>query len=268
MKETSIYRRAGALVVGVAIVSATLPVTTVRAFEFNQSGIGICLPLSTAPYFANVVDSVPGQELVVMNLDETIKLDGDIDGFSEIQAELRVKVVDRSGSVLWTSPVLPIRSPDTATALGDQYFFSTVPDTSSANLVFGGIPCYGSAFGVEAGGSKYMAVSAGFMTQTGIDLETGVDETKINVWILDRDTGAIVAQHNIRPRNDKYLIALSLDGIGLIDGDADDELALSWAIPTGDGRFTILTETYNILTGIMEDRFNAFMRNTRTVELP
>ena len=226
-----------------------------------------CYGFGAEPYFADVVASTPGNELVVMNVDETIKADTDMDGLSEVLAEVVVKVVDRAGTVLWTSSTLAIKSSDAANVLFDQYILNALAsDTFAATLFVGGLPCYGSAFAVDASGQQYLAVIAGFMTQSGNDIATGVDESKLNVWILDRDTGAVVYTHTIRPRADKYLMAISLTGVGPVDGDADDELVVSWAIPTDVGKYTILTETYNILTGAMEDRFQAFMRNTRTVE--
>ena len=269
MKINSTPARAGLFVSIPALLLLALSPLTAVAFEFPPPGSGLCLSFGTTPYFANVIDAVPGTELIVTDIDETIRADSDSDGFSVVRLQMNVQVLDRSGTVQWRSEKLIISSPDLATVFPGGYFFPGLfSNTFATTLYLGGFTCYDTVFAVEASGQKYIAVIGGFLTHSGgPDEASAVDESTLNVWILNRDTGAIVFRHKIRPRAKRFLSGVFLSGIGEVDGDTDDELVVAWAIPRPvAGVYKIVYETYNITNGTLEEKFNAFARNTRTFE--
>lgn len=267
MKKNSKSKRFASVVIAAALTTASLVSEPAHAYEPPTPGVGACFGVGASPYFADVIPAIAGNELVVMTVVETVEADADTDGFRQVFGTARVKVVDRLGNVVWTSPPLRLRGPDTATVAADTYFMSGFgSETFAASLFIGGPTCYGSAFAIEAGGQDYLAVMIGFMSQTGADPDTGEDESKINIWILDPASGAIVFVHALRPRLNRYLMGISLTGAGLVDGDANDELVVAYARPTGNGNHTINVDTLNILTGALEDRFVTTMRNTRIFE--
>lgn len=258
----------------VSILSVLLLVLTPAkavAFEPPPFGVGLCFGLGgTEPYFADVLDGVSGTEVIVTNINETVFADTDEDGFRSVRSTVIVRLRDRTGALRWSSPQLKLFSPDLATVLDgggffpDSYFLpGFVSDSFAANLFFGGVTCYNTAYAVEAAGQKYLAVVIGFFTQTGDDEATGVDESRANVWILNRNTGAVVHEHTVRKRGGRFLAGITLSGIGKVDGDADDELVVVWAQPFGNGSYKLYYETYNILTGALEENFTFFTSNVR-----
>jgi hypothetical protein len=141
-----------------------------------------------------------------------------------------------------------------------------VSNTFAASLFLGGFTCYGTAYAVEASGNKYIAVVIGFFTQTGADEASGVDQSKADVWILNRQTGAIEFRHQLRRRSGRFLASVTIGGIGDVDSDADDELVAAWVQPFGDGEYKIFYETYNITNGSLEDSFSFFTSNKRVFD--
>ncbi len=269
MKRKSTPARAGLFATIPGLLLLVLSSPTAIAFEFPAPGAGLCFSFGAGPYFADVLGGVPGTELIVTNISEVVFADNDLDGFSAVKTTVTVSVFDRSGTVQWKSPQLKLTSPDLATVISgggfvpDTYYFpGLVSNTFATVLYFGGFTCYQTAFAVEAGGKKYVAVVAGFLIQTGADEASGVDKSKLNVWILDGDTGAIVHLHKIRPVANKFLSAVFLSGITGVDGDSDDELIVARA-NRGDGKYKLLYKTYNILNGALEDKFTVTNKNTR-----
>jgi len=269
MKRKSTPARAGLFATIPGILLLVLSPLTAVAFEFPTPGTGLCFSFGAGPYFADVIGEVPGTELIVTNIGEVIFADTDSDGFSAVKTTATVRVFDRSGTVQWKSPDLKLTSPDLATVISgggivpDSYFFpGLASNTFATTFYLGGFTCYNTVFAVEAGGKKYVAVVAGFLIQTGVDEASGADKSKLNVLILDGDTGAIVHVHKIRPVKNKFLSAIFLSGIGGVDGDSDDELIVARA-NRGDGKYRLQYKTYNILNGAAEDQFTVFNKNTR-----
>lgn len=243
------------------------------AYEPPPDGTNLCLSLGTAPFFADVTNAAAGTEIVVTNIRETVLADADADDLSVVRSEVNVQLLDRTGSQIWRSDPLIVFSPDLATVISgggivpDTYFFPSITALTFNTFFFsGGFTCYGTAFAVEAGGQKYVATTTGFIAQTGDDELTGVDESRVNVWILNAATGAVVHEHRLRPRAGRFLSTITLSGIGPIDGDADDELVVGWVEPRGNGAYKLRYETYNILTGALEENFDVFSRDTRVFE--
>jgi hypothetical protein len=241
---------------------------TVVAFEFPTPGANLCFSYGSAPYFADVIGGIAGTELIATTVNETVAADTDQDGFSVVRSVQTVQVLDRSGNQQWKSVQLRLNSPDLATAFPGFYILEGIGSSTPLYPVYaGGFTCYETIFAVEAAGSKYVAVVAGFLTQSGFDEATAVDESRVNVWILDAATGAIVHLHRIRARANRFLGGIFLSGIGGVDGDQDDELVIAWAFPrAGAGAYKIVYETYNILNGTLEDRFNTVVKNTLVFE--
>ena len=270
MKKNPTPARAGFLVsIPGLLLLALYPVTGV-AFEFPPPGSGLCFSFGSTPYFADVITGVPGKELIVTDITETVLADTDSDGFSVVSTVATVKIFDRSGTVQWRSAKLKLNSPDLATVIPgggfgpDTYFFPGIFSNSFATTFFlGGFTCYDTVFAVEAGGQKYIAVILGFLAQTGTDEASGVDKSRLNIWILNRDTGAIVHLHKLRPVASKFLSGVFLSGIGEVDGDTDDELVVARTIPRGGGEYKLVYQTYNILNGTLEDKFNLITKNRR-----
>lgn len=271
MKIRSSVLRAGLLVHGISACWLALMPLTASALEPPLPGAGLCFGFGSNPFFANVIDNVSGEELIVTNITENVLADTDLDGFSAIRSTVTVRVRDRSGAAQWTSDPLRLFSPDVATVIDgggfvpDSYLLpGLASNTFAAALFLGGATCYGTIYAVEASGNKYLAVVIGFLTQTGTDEATGVDESRANVWILNRDNGNVEHVHTIRKKGGRFLSAIAISGVGNVDGDTDDELVVAWAQPFGNGTYKMLYETYNVLTGTLEETFSFFTNNSRT----
>lgn len=243
------------------------------ALELPPPGASLCFGFGASPYFADVIDAVPGTELIVMNVGELLLADNDMDDLRALRSSVTVRVLDRSGNIQWSSPLLRLFSKDSAIFLDgggfvpDSFFFPGIgSDTYAATLFFGGAVCYGSVYAVEASGQKYLAVMIAYLTQSGEDESTAVDESLASVWILNRNTGAIVHQHNLRSKPGRFFAGATISGIGDVDGDSNDELVAAWAQPFGGGTYKMLYETYNVLNGTLEDRFTFFTKNARAFE--
>ena len=248
---------------------------TSLAFEPPAYGPSLCLGVGTNPFFADVSDANPGSELVLTNITEQILADTNQNDMSVVRAAVSVQILDRTGSQVWRSEPLVLFSPDQATVIPATppfipeatYFFpGIISNTFNTFLFAGGQTCYGTAYAVQAGGQKYLAVAVGFMVQTGDDEATGVDETRVNVWILNRNTGAVVYEHRLRPRAGRFLSTIGLSSIAPVDADADDELVAAWVVPLGNSNYKLRYETYNILTGALEESFDAFTKDSRIFE--
>ena len=269
MKRISTPARAGLFATIPSLLLLMLSPLTALAFEFPPPGAGLCFSFGAGPYFADVIGGVPGTELIVTNIAEVVLADTDFDGLSAVKTTVTVVVYDRSGTEQWKSPPLKLTSPDLATVVSgggfgpDTYFFPGLVSNSFATTFYiGGFSCYETVFAVEAGGKKYVAVVAGFLIQTGNDEASGRDMSRLNVWILDGDTGAIVHVHKIRPVARQFLSAVFLSGIGGVDGDSDDELIVVRA-NRGDGTYKLQYRTFNILNGAAEEKFTVTNKNTR-----
>lgn len=272
IRDASFLRRC-CLSLAAPFLLLTLTPQAGLAFEPPPPGTSLCLSIGTAPFFADVTNGSAGNEIVVTNIREQVLADADADDFSVVRSEVNVQLLDRTGSQIWRSAPLILFSPDLATVISgggfvpDTYFFPSITALSLNTIFFsGGFTCYGTAFAVEAGGQKYVATSTGFIAQTGDDEFTGADESRVNIWILNPDTGAVVHEHRLRPRAGRFLSTITLSGIGPIDGDADDELVVGWVEPRGNGSYKLRYETYNILTGVLEESFSVFSRDTRVFE--
>jgi hypothetical protein len=269
-KHGSVFAGLPALVSAICLYA--LAPADALAFDPPPPGTNLCLSVGTNPFFADVTGTA-GSELVVTSIQETIQADADMDDLSVVRAAVSVQVLNRTGGEEWRSDKLILFSPDLATVLlggglfPDTYFFPGLTSNTFNTLLFsGGYTCYGTAFAVEANGSKYLAVAIGFIAQDGDDESTGVDESRVNVWILNGDDGSTVHVHELRPRGGRYLSAVTLSGIGPVDSDADDDLVAAWVVPLGDGGYKLRYETYNILTGVLEDKFDVFTKDTRVYE--
>ena len=270
-KRRSIF--AGLPALAFALCPYVLVPSEALAFEPPAAGTNLCLSVGTNPFFADVTDAAAGSELVVTSIQETILADDNMNDLSVVRAAVTVQVLNRTGGEEWRSDKLILFSPDLATVvpgLGivpDSYYFpGLTSNTFNTYLFSGGYTCYGTAFAVQANGNKYLAVAIGFLAQTGDDESTGVDESRVNVWILDATDGSIVYVHQLRPRAGRFLSTLGLSGIGPVDNNADDDLVAAWVVPLGDGGYKLRYETYNILTGTLEDKFDVFTKDTRVYE--
>jgi len=271
MKKYSISRRTGLFVSSLSICILALTPVTADAFEPPPPGVGLCFGFGANPYFADVIDGVAGAEVIVTNVGETVLPDDDVDNLNVVRSSVTVKVFSRTGALQWSSPLLRLFSPDLATVVSgggfvpDSYFFSGLAsNTFSATLFLGSGACYGTAYAVEASGQKYVATAVGFLTQAGTDEANPDDQSRVNVWILNRNTGAIVFEHKIRSKAGRILAGFLISGLGDVDSDNDDELVAVWVKALGNGVYQVFYETYNILNGTLEDKFSYFTSNVRT----
>ncbi len=268
MQGISKPARAGWFISFSAFVILALSPPSAVAFEFPAPGTSVCFSYGSGPYFADVIGGIAGAELIITTVNETVSADTDQDGFSVVRSVQTVQVVDRSGNQQWKSEQLKLNSPDLANVFPGGYFFQGFASTTPLYPAYaGGFSCYETIFAVEASGSKYIAVVAGFLAQSGFDEATGTDESRMNVWILDAETGATVHVHTIRARANRFFGGIFLSGIGGVDNDQDDELVVAWVFPRPNaGTYKIVYEIYNILNGNLEQRFNTAIKNTLVFE--
>jgi hypothetical protein len=271
MKKQRKSLHAGILSSSLSVCLLALSPVTADALEPPVPSAGICFGLGVTPYFADVIDGVAGTEVIVSNVGEAVLPDDDLDGFNSVRSSLTVKVFSRTGALQWSSPLLRLFSPDVATIFSgggivpDTYTLPGLASNTFASALFlGGQACYGTIYAVEASGQKYLAAAIGFLTQTGTDETTPDDQSRVNIWILNRATGAIEFEHRLRAKGGRILAGFLLSGLGDVDSDNDDELVAVWVKALGGGVYQVFYETYNILNGTLEDKFSYFTSNART----
>lgn len=205
------------------------PAAAQGVFFDGLTYIPLCIGPVVGPVLANI-DGTDEAELLVPNSVTTLMPDDNTNGLASADQKLTIKAFNQNGTELWVRKNLTTVSNDVAVA---QPFLDTVlvgtlfevPDRMLG--LFGiGIECLyvGAA---QVGNTRYVTVAIGISAAEG-NLQTGQDLTKVNVWVLNAATGAVVFKHTIRPRGSRFWSAVS-SGIFDPDGDGDDELVSVYA---------------------------------------
>jgi hypothetical protein len=122
-----------------------------------------------------------------------------------------------------------------------------------------------SAVVLESGGQRYLAVALGTSAATGTTL-AGSDLTKINIFILDIGTGAVLRTQQIRPRNNRFFYSLGTEYMDY-DGDGDDEIVevtLGYQpVSSGKQRTTAYVRVFDARFGTLEKSFSLWHFTTR-----
>jgi hypothetical protein len=213
----------------IAALLVSGPAMAQGVFFDGLTFIPLCSGPVVGPALANL-DGGDEAELLVPNLVTTLQQDADVDGLAEVDQKLSLKAFDQNGAQLWVRQNLTTISNDVAIA---QPFLDTVligtvfdvPDRMLGLFTFG-IECFNVGV-AQVGANRYVTVAVGISAAEG-NPQTGQDLTKINVWVLNAATGAVVFKHTIRPRGSRFWSAVS-SGVFDPDGDGDDELVSVYA---------------------------------------
>lgn len=247
--DTQHRSRIRCLLTATAVATLLLSNTALAQVPFDDFYNLICLGPAEGPVLANI-DGDAKLEILRPNITSTILQDVDTDNLAEADLEVSVKALEQNGNEKWNRKSLTIKTNDVAMA---NPFFGAVlvgvtyqPPDQMLGLLGFNTECLGLGV-AEVGNKKYVMVSLGIAAVEGMGT-TYEDFTKINVWILDAATGAVVHKHTIRPRTNRMWVDFS-SGVFDVDGDGDDELVSIYAKLTSEEQIEWKALVFNLLTG-------------------
>jgi hypothetical protein len=226
----------------------------------------VFVPLCTGPVVGPLLANLDGDadaEILVPNVVVTLQADLDSDGLAEVDQKVSVKALDQDGSELWFRQNLTTLSNDVAIA---QPFLETVLVGTNftapprwAGLFGLGIECI-SVGVAEVAGERYVTVAVGISAAEG-EPRNGEDFTKINLWVLDAGTGAVIVKHQIRPRGSRFWSPLS-SGVFDPDGDGDEEFVSVYAKGNSEETIEWKAFIFDLLNAGKERDVIFFQRST------
>jgi hypothetical protein len=224
--------------------------TAQAQFFFGGAFGALCGAPNTPPAAIHVTDA-GGLRLLTPIMNTTLLLENE-NGLRKLQHKMVLKMVHSNGNTVW-SRTLSVKSqglfvPNPPGFMPGVFF---QPDSTVSPIFPFNSECMGLGV-AEKSGTSYITVALGTAAANG-NPTAGEDKSTINVWVLDRNSGAVLKVFRPRPKVNRYLLPFT-SGVFDVDNDGDSELLLVYGIFVGNDRYDFVYEYYDLLTGTLENR--------------
>jgi len=237
-------------------------IVSIAPSDDKALGLGsLCLSMpNTPPTPLHIADT--GSPLVItMTMNTTVLAEME-DGQRKLRHQAIMTAKDGAGALVWRRTFL-LKSKGIATVIpgvpGYQFgkFFQNT-NTVSPVLLFNS-ECMGLGV-AESAGQKYVMFALGTQAANGTPA-IGEDDSLVNIWVLNKNTGQDVRVFRPRAQISRYFLPFT-SGVYDIDNDSSDELVLIFAKFVGTERYDFVIEVYNLKTGVRKNtiRTNQFNR--------